>query len=219
MKKQGIFCATLILFCHVISSYAIRSPHHRPMHVRSTAEIMRRSLCDPLRHITKILREPRYHQLVRHHGPLITRAIAHFGSTPGFWPTLKLIIKHPTDYNYIKGYLWELEHALEIKQSCPQEKIIALNKHMPNTDNGKSRQFDIITSKRWIECKNNKRLRFKNERADGLRKQFTQQQEIVDLHNKIHNTAILYQVSFKEPIQLKWISWFRQKHIATYVQN
>lgn len=136
---------------------------------------------------------------------LLKAAIDSFYATPGFQETLQFILNDNDESKY-KGCLWEIECALNL---CERESILAFNQHMPD-DSG--REFDIITNKHWIECKNIEPKQWRKKKQKFF-KQFIEQRNIVTEHNQT-NTPIKYTLCSKNEIPVKWKAWFDENNIS-----
>jgi len=127
----------------------------------------------------------------------------------------KLVIKGPTAINNvidIKGPIWELEKALQLTEL--EETIIAFDKEYAAEILGKivTREFDIITEKALIECKNINWATRIGSSAEKLQNQFLEQQQVAQAHGKI------FEIHSKGPIPLAWQQWFTE-HTMKYFEG
>lgn len=154
---------------------------------------------------------------------IIEKAIDCFEHIPGAVGQngpLKQVIemaKHgPVDINKIKGPLYELEKALKLEAAG--EKVLEFGRKVGGRD------FDIITAKRWIECKNIDwdRLKLTGESLlddkiqDAIAKAqstFCQQAELAKKFNAN------FELHSKNKIILKWEDWLVKKKISFYEDN
>lgn len=91
---------------------------------------------------------------LKEHHATIESACCTLHALSGFFPTLLRLLKSLECSDYAKGPFYELETALHIQQhaSATGERVLALNEHHAN-EGGFDREFDVVTNRRWIECK------------------------------------------------------------------
>jgi hypothetical protein len=129
----------------------------------------------------------------------------------GFSGTFKKTISSAENEDCFKGNLFELEHALKITESQQPETILGFGVIIKYKK--KQREFDIVTDKRCIECKNISWVHKKND--EKLKCQFLDQRKLVAAYNRTTRKASIYQVVSKQPIPATWQEWFKQQDIAT----
>lgn len=149
---------------------------------------------------------PHYNEKV----DLIIESLQTFHKIEGFSTTFKRALASMQDARSFKGYMYELEKALEITKQMHPEKIIAFNGVL---EIGKyKREFDILTTWRTLECKN---ISWKSKQnKDALRTQFLHQQTLVELLNLERKKQRIYQICSKQPIPKTWKEWFEQHNIS-----
>lgn len=129
----------------------------------------------------------------------------------GFSDTFKKTISSTENEGCFKGHLFELEHALNITESLQPETILGFGVIIKYKK--KQREFDIVTDRRCIECKNISWVHKKNEQK--LQCQFLEQQQLVNAYNRTTRKVAVYQVVSKQPIPATWQEWFKQQDIVT----
>jgi len=105
--------------------------------------------------------------------------------------------------NTARGSMYELEKALELIEQ--NEFPLELEKHL--TFESTSREFDIITSKRLIECKNVDWSKIMSGKLANMKGQFGSQIKIAKGRGKI------FEVHSKRPIPDVLKQWFGKKGI------
>jgi len=134
----------------------------------------------------------------------LIHAIAAFNSIPGFALTLQMLF-NKLNTPQAKGHIFELENGLRIAQQKPTEAITSFNQTiMFGTI---VRSLDIITERRFIECKN---ICWAKAPANELRKQFMDQKLLAAYVNS------LYEVHSKQKPTKAWLDWFKQNNINCF---
>lgn len=140
---------------------------------------------------------------------MVGRALQRFSTTPGFAATLQHIIKS-AQYPCVKGYLWELEYALHLNDQN-NEEVLAFNTMIHDVHGRFVKQFDIITPRQWIECKNIA-WHTSTKQTKKLREQLSKQHMLV-LQQR---TPTLHTLSSKQIITQAWHQWLKQHAINVY---
>lgn len=144
---------------------------------------------------------------LKHDRLLLRQACNRFYKMPGFPETLQRIVKSNSDCDH-DGRIWEIECALKIQAAncslAHPECVIEFNQ-FKSDQAGASREFDIITNKRWIECKNICWNICRN--SDKWIKQFKEQKSIAS------DYSVQYFVFSKKAIPESWQDWFKQQKI------
>lgn len=141
---------------------------------------------------------------------LIQNSISLFYQTPGYFTVMKRILDNAAanDAKQFCGVLYELKTAVEIEESGT-ETVVEFGKKASDDDT--SREIDLVTDARWIECKAwrtwPKRI------VTSLQKQVVDQQKLMESHNKANQTNMRFQVSFQAPIPEHLQRWFAQRRI------
>jgi hypothetical protein len=104
--------------------------------------------------------------------------------------------------NTARGALYELEKALSLQKKG--EPILQFGEKIGG------REFDIITSKKMIECKNINWGRMNAEAIHNKQSTFMHQKTIAESKNKI------FEVHSKLPISHSWKQWFEKKGIPFF---
>jgi len=102
-----------------------------------------------------------------------------------------------------RGAMYELEKALALIEH--NEFPLEFGKHLKFET--LSREFDIITSKRLIECKNIDWSKITEERLADMKSKFGKQKKVAKGLDEI------FEVHSKRPISDSWKQWFRKKGI------
>lgn len=154
------------------------------------------------------------------HSHILMPAMRKFAQTDGFSETLtKFIVASLVKDHAAKGSLYEIETALKIAKDSEYriptevEKIVSFNQAVESSD-GICREFDIITSKRYIECKT---VNWRH--AKNCRTQFLEQQKIVQEINKDNKEPKSFIVQSKYPISPKWRIWFSKQKITGFCDS
>ncbi len=130
--------------------------------------------------------------------------------TPGAQMVFKKINSSPHNCHSTKGYKYEIETAVEIKNK-KKEKIIEFGYRLKCPQKGIIREVDIRTDKHFIECKN---IDWKKANVKKLKKQFRNQRDLTINHNKTNKTNIIYAVYSKTKISKSWSIWFNRENIT-----
>lgn len=136
----------------------------------------------------------------------VTHPLAHI---PGFSQKLSLVDANANTPR-AKGHVYELAKAGDIEREDTHERVLCFSHTMQHPTKNKRREFDIVTTHRWIECKN---IAWRNKITTQLAQQFLDQKEIVDRYNKEYLTNIVYEVHSCQAIPPKWRQWFAQHGI------
>jgi len=110
---------------------------------------------------------------------------------------------NPGHLNTARGAMYELEKALELIEH--KELPSALGKRL--VFESTSCEFDIITSKRLIECKNINWPQITGERLREMKIKFGKQKKVAK------GLGEIFEVHSKRSIPDRWKQWFRKKGI------
>ncbi|MEX0849297.1 MAG: hypothetical protein WD055_03645 [Candidatus Dependentiae bacterium] len=133
-----------------------------------------------------------------------------FLNTPGYIETLRLVTDTHNEI-MIKGHAYEIERAISLYEE--NETIKHFNKIL--TDGTLSREIDIQTDEHMVECKN---ITW-HQSSSKLKKQFIEQQALVEHYNQVHDCNCIYQVSSKQTIPHKWKIWLIQQNIEIHEET
>ncbi len=109
----------------------------------------------------------------------------------------------PGELNTARGAMYELEKALELIER--NELPLEFGKHLKFETT--SREFDIITNKKLIECKNRNWLQITGDELADMKDKFGDQIKIAKGLDKI------FEVHSKRPIPDVLKQWFNKKGI------
>ena len=150
--------------------------------------------------------------IIIHNKEAISAGLTHFYECTGFLHVIKELLGSIQSASGARGRLYEIERALELKKSITDADECILSFDQEYRANNCKREFDIITTKRAIECKAIKWSR-PPYKAYLLVRQFEEQKEIIDYYNQRHHLSLQYQVSSKYLIPALWRQWFRSRNI------
>ena len=150
------------------------------------------------------------------HKKLFTESCKYFDATPGFPSLLRPLIS--SDVNSTKGYVYEIEKAVEIAEKSSdtqKETVVEFHVILEHPKNKKEREIDLRTTERFIECKNvnwsansNKNIQKK------IRQQLLDEKELVKQYNATHGTGLDFILCSKQPISKTWKHWLDKNKIA-----
>lgn len=152
--------------------------------------------------------------LIDAHKDTIARSIKHFINTPGFFPSLQRLFAHAShNAIHFQSSLYELEQALEIKESDTDERVTGINQFISCPEDIIKKEFDVHTTHGLIECKN---IIWPScpAFAHHLRAQFEQQHKIVELLNAHNEKELYFRICSKERIPNSWRQWFDDRGIS-----
>ena len=141
---------------------------------------------------------------------LLVKATQAFCKISGFNDTFKKTVSSAANEGSFKGNMYELEHALAITEAVHPQTILGFGIIMQYKK--MQREFDIVTDKSCIECKNISWFYKKNKKK--LQCQFLEQQKLVNFYNRITKQAAVYRVVSKQPIPANWQEWFKKQNIS-----
>lgn len=148
------------------------------------------------------------------HEQLLHEANELFHDTPGFKELFRRIVRASphADDAHIRGALYELELALKIAKQDTDEEIVEFGKKIVNSHNGQTKRvIDIVTSDRWIECKDRSD---QAKKLSDLKSQLKSQKSYADAYNQEHpENPIVYEVHFRNPINEKLTFWLENQKI------
>lgn len=143
----------------------------------------------------------------------ITFGLKHLQETPGFIATLRTALSNLDNPDTAKGHLHEIDSAVKIAQDTGDEELLGLNV-VKKTGTQKGKQFDIITSERWIECKDLNWAILRGAKQHRIKRQLLHQKKIVDAHNRIENQPVRYELHSKQPMPRTWQQWVQDHEIV-----
>ncbi len=155
-----------------------------------------------------LISQTKVYPLLTAHYTLIQSALDNLIHITGFTGLVRLLLRNLNNNNGFSGLLYELEKGLEIYLEDEEEELVEFQRIIEIPYSNKIREFDIITTKRIIECKNINWLK-KNK----PKKQFLVQQKVVNLLNKKNKTNLIYQICSKQAIPHNWQQWFTINNI------
>ncbi len=141
---------------------------------------------------------------------IIVKSVDTFYGIPGYDLLLKKLLASGMKNNEteFKGTLYELETALKIT-TAHHEKILAFQQIVAL--NGMRREIDIMTNKRWLECKSWEQWEYR--RLPGLHKQVLDQKALTQEYNATHDEKITFEVVCKGDIPDTLKQWFQENDI------
>lgn len=142
---------------------------------------------------------------------ILTQSLDYFYDKPGYLSVLiKTLVTGALHHdNQFKGYLYEIETAVEIENT--EKEIVQEFCKIVQVDKQK-REIDLVTDKAWIECKAIHNTPTKN--LNSLKKQVLAQKALLDAYNETHETNLNYWVSFKENISDSLKQWLEKNNIS-----
>lgn len=150
------------------------------------------------------------------HEQILHVANQHFHDTPGFKELFKRIVRAlpHADEAHIRGALYEVELALAIVNAPnSHEEIVEFGKKIIDSTNGQTKRIiDIVTTTRWIECKDRS---VHAKKFSDLKSQLKSQKSYADKYNQENpEDLIVYEVHFRNSINAKLASWLERQKIA-----
>src|SRR5579885_1328218 len=133
----------------------------------------------------------------------ITFGLKHLYNTPGFIPTLRTALCNLDNPDSAKGYFHEIDSAVRLSQESEDEELLELNT-IKKLGQKKGKQFDIITSNRWIECKDLNWAIVRGTKQRRVQRQLLHQKKLVDEHNRLHNQSVQFEVHSRQPLTAAW---------------
>jgi len=209
--KKYIFSVTTLLL--LLISTALYAPHSqsgkKSLHLFYNSSI-KAKICKStaLQHIKQLS----HYKIVEKNREILNRAVELFSTTPGFYTTLSSFMKQVRYPQTAKGYLYEIERALEIEESEDTDQVVAFS-HYLGFNNTQTREIDLVTNYYFIECKNWQS--FNQRKSTKLHKQLKAQQKVVTEYNKrFPQTPKQVMLSSKHAIPESIISWCTKHNIA-----
>lgn len=211
MKKYFLSITTFLFVLFIPA--ALYAPHsqltrkslHPLYHSTIKAKVCKSSALQRLKQLSR-------YTIVEKNRESLHQAIELFSTTPGFYTTLSSFFKQVRYPHTAKGYLYEIERALEIEESEDHDQILAFSHHL-GFENTQTREIDLVTTCFCIECKNWQS--FNPKKATKLRKQLKAQQKVVKEYNKRYpQTSKQVMLSSKHTIPTSIISWCKRNNIA-----
>jgi len=149
------------------------------------------------------------------HSAVIDTALYLFDSTPGFNKTLQTFLINIAKPDQAKGFLYEMQKGVQISQKN-DETMEAFAQEVCMDAASPTREFDIFTDKRWIECKdvNWPAKRLNTPATRKTQQQFLDQKRITDQFNEYNNANIAFEVHSKRPLSDPWRQWFADNKIT-----
>ena len=141
----------------------------------------------------------------------IDDAISWFDMAPGFRPLLVHIICASCMPLTVTNRWYEIVAALWIESNEPEETVIAFGKP---TDYGTQLAnccvHNIITNKRWIECKTinwQAPIMASRTKKRNLRRELLRAQNLVAQYNQQQDTLLSYELFCKHSMNDEWALW------------
>lgn len=147
----------------------------------------------------------------------LTTAYELFEQIPGFNEVLQKVLD-AKDYGSQKGYLFEIEKAVDLELSMPNNdkpaySVIAFGEIVTSPVSQKDREFDIVAecgdATFYFECKNRSW-----RQNPGKCEQFRDQKAIIDSMQSRNNANVRYVIASKKSIPLRWKKFFAEHNIA-----
>ena len=156
--------------------------------------------------------------LIANNQTMLEYSVYQFKKVSGFTTTMLTFLRQLNDPQAAKGYLYEVQRAVALHDTYgTQDPIMEFNAHQSVIQNGvkQSRQFDLITKKFRIECKDRNfgQLPIQSRNSKQLRNQLLTQRSIVEACNVEHGTTITFQLSSKQPLPIVWKEWLYENRI------
>lgn len=152
------------------------------------------------------------------HADTLKKSLEHFSETEGIVTKIYELLGSTDTVRFFDGHIYELEKALAIYERNDGEHIEAFSAPLYCYKKRKFRVMDIITNRRFIECKN---IDWNYVPADKdwnavckLRKQFLNEQALAHIENERTNGKKQFIVASKKAITLGWQAWFKEHSIA-----
>ncbi len=137
---------------------------------------------------------------------IVKKAQQQLGHVEGFEKTVESFERaaETGSWAQAKGASYELETAMKVAQ---EEEVIGLGLHKDGVST--SREMDIITPTRYIECKNVnwRQFSFSEKQMEKARQAFIHQNKI-----SINNDKI-FEVHSKKSFTKSWKTWLNQQNI------
>jgi hypothetical protein len=183
--------------CHkqnaLIKSFSLVEPENIPI--------------DHFKETLFLLHEAKTHSALNAHYAIIQLALDTLMHIKGFSGLIRLLIRNINNSNCFSGLLYEVEKGLQIYLENEQEELVEFQRIVTVSYTNKTREFDIITTQRIIECKNI------NWAKKTYRKQFIAQKKAVKKLNKKNGTNLMYEVCSKQSIPQAQQQWFTTNNI------
>lgn len=141
--------------------------------------------------------------LINTHSETLHHANDYFFQVPGYINFLKRLFSCQNEA-HIRGALFEVQLALAIHTHESDEVILEFGKTIPKPNNQPKTEIDLVTNKRWIECKS-RSLETKN--VSKLKTQLIAQKKLAD------EKEVRYEVHFKLPINEQFARWMKSHEI------
>jgi hypothetical protein len=148
----------------------------------------------------------------------LTTAYELFEQTPGFNEVLQKVLD-AKDYGNQKGFLFEIEKAVDLELSMPNNDkpaytVIAFGEIITSPVSQKYREFDIVAecgdATFYFECKNRSWHRDPGNKCE----QFHDQKAIIDTMQSGDNPNVHYVIASKKSIPSRWKEYFAEHNIA-----
>jgi len=149
----------------------------------------------------------------------IDDAISLFHTIPNFQPLLVHIIYESCQLLPTTNRWYEIAAALSIEYEQSGETVIAFGKPTDyDTRLAKCFLHNVITNKRWIECKTiDWNSMDSGKQIKNLRHQLLRQQTLVAQYNQLQNQSLPYELFCKYPATTTWAEWFTEHTIPYHV--
>lgn len=192
----------------ILSSNKIQIQHSRTEQYENTAHLISR--LHTQQKLTSAQRRKTINFLL-FHKTIFDSACMQFSNTPGFQTLLNTLVKTIPYEHVVKGYFYELTTALACNHlNDPNYTVTAFGPMVHSYDNTIHRQFDVLTTKYIIECKN---IHWRVLTA-AYKNQFSEQKTIIDSLNKAYQEDMLYRVWSKNTVPSSIQQWMDTKGIT-----
>lgn len=158
---------------------------------------------------------------LRRHIRQVDNAVDLFNSIPGFRSHLIHAICASCRQIPAINHWYEIEGALWIENTLPNETVVAFGKSTErDTRAAKGLLHNIITDKRWIECKTinwGSQEMTEGKKRRNLCRQLLYQQGLIARYNQAQNASLSYELFCKYPVALVWDTWLTEHKIPYHV--
>ena len=153
---------------------------------------------------------------IQNHIKQIDNAIALFGTIPGFRSRIVHCICQ-SSLALSKRNWYTIAAALQIESTPDDEIVVAFgrpadyNAQLPNCS-----PQNIITNKRWIECKTidwSAPFMAAGRNKRNLCRQLLRRQELVTTYNQMRAKTLSYELLCNRPVTVEWDGWLREHAI------
>lgn len=151
------------------------------------------------------------------HAATIKNALETFSEVENIATKIHETLSAIDNPHFMKGHVYELEKALAIHEHNDDEKIESFSAPLHCPQGTYFRILDIITNRRFIECKNinwdHVPVNSGRKIASYLKQQFLDEQKLVAAENERTNDDKRFVVASKQPIPSNWQACFKEHGI------